>query len=513
MTLWKKRLTGLISFSSIVFIILIVLLFSENDLQSQQKSETEKESASLEAAPTVWDDLTVRQQDNGSWDNDLETTVIASNALTQNIDLMNEGNEKINWQMNQSELEEKIESNTQSVEDAQKWTVSNYEKDVPLTTQNHLSYQIGVAFRQQNIDSESIINLSQDTNDVILSFQSPNGSWYGDVQQTSFSIYVLKRSNLTNFNAITAGESWLISRQENNSWGGILNDTFALLALHNSTYNMEPVAERLITQQWTNGSFGDLETTAWAVIALSLYDVPGSREAATYARQWLSQQENVSDRHLALISLAESEYLTNEATRIEGMRDIHKDKGPPTLLLVFLGIVGGIIVILSIMFVRLSERNVFDGVRKNIYDFVKEHPGVNQNALMRRLDISSSSIRHHLKILKRYDHVLAYNDGRYIRYYANRNGYSIYTNGNNYKEIISVLRKHTAANIVKYIMENPNITQSNLAEALNLHPSTVHWHTKLLLSSKIISVKRAGKSVQYQINGPLDIDRLLSLAS
>ena len=68
-------------------------------------------------------------------------------------------------------------------------------------------------------------------------------------------------------------------------------------------------------------------------------------------------------------------------------------------------------------------------------------------------------------------------------------------------------------NIVKYLMENPNSTQRKLAKALKLHPSTIHWHTNLLIESNIISAERAGKTVQYQINGPIDIDKLLVLAN
>jgi predicted transcriptional regulator len=96
---------------------------------------------------------------------------------------------------------------------------------------------------------------------------------------------------------------------------------------------------------------------------------------------------------------------------------------------------------------------------------------------------------------------------------VNRNGYSLYTNGNGYKEIIAVLRKTTAANIVKHLMTHPDTTQQHIAQALNLHPSTIHWHMKLLQSSNIISATRSGKSVQYRINEPLDMGKLLALAS
>jgi predicted transcriptional regulator len=75
------------------------------------------------------------------------------------------------------------------------------------------------------------------------------------------------------------------------------------------------------------------------------------------------------------------------------------------------------------------------------------------------------------------------------------------------------LRKDNASEIVKFILKNPNTTQQRLADELNLHPSTIHWHTKLLIATRIISAKRSGKSVQYHVNQPKDMDKLLALAS
>ena len=476
-----------------------------------EKFASQKNKLSVDAE--LWDELAARQQNNGSWEGDLETTVIASNALAQSVDLMDENEEEIEWDTDGDSLEDVKEKNSESVEAAQEWTVINYEDDAPISTQVYLSYHIGFINRQNEIDKGNITNLTQQINNVILKGQLEDGSWSNNIQQTSFSLYVLKKDQDVSDNAINAGENWLISQQKNGSWGSVLNDTFALLALHNTSYDMTNVINYVVSNQMSNGSIGDLETTAWAVIALSLYDTPNSREAANSARQWLLEQKNVSDRDLALISLAESEYITREVNRIQSTHGIQHGKSPPLIIVFFTGILGGIIIILSILYIRLGEHDALDGIRKDIYEFVKVHPGVNQNALMRRLNISSSSIRHHLRILEQYDYILPHNDGKYIRYYINKNGYSLYTNGNGYKEIISVLRKSTASNIVKFILENPNTTQSHLAEALNLHPSTIHWHTKLLLSTKIISVKRSGKSVQYEINEPMDINKLLALAN
>ena len=513
MKVGKKQIGCLLGLFIIMIIILTIFLFLKNDYPDDEKIAMSSERVSVDLAP--WDELAIRQQDNGSWDDDLETTMIASNALTQGIELMDSDGDGIDWQTDKASLNQSKNEKSEAVKEAQEWSVNNYGIDAQISTQNNVNYFFGIMLRQDIIDYSNMTSLAAQSNEVVISSQSNNGSWDDNVQQTGFSTYVLKKSQEPNTEAIKAGEDWLISKEKNGNWGSTTNDTFALLGLHNTSYDMSEVIDRLIKSQDSNGSFKDLETTAWAVIALSLYDDLDARKAANNAREWLLEQQGLSDRELALKALAESEFISSEINRIEGVQEykVIQEKGPPAILLIFFGVVCSVIVILCILYLRLGECDALDGARKGIYNFIKEHPGLNQNALMRQMDLSSSSIRHHLKVLERYDYILAHNDGKYVRYYINKNGYSIYTNGNGYKEIISVLRKNTAANIVSHILKNPNSTQKHLAEALNLHPSTVHWHTKLLLSSKIISAKRSGKSVQYQINGPLDIGRLLTLAN
>jgi predicted transcriptional regulator len=492
------------------------------DLAEQRDSSLAAESTTINSDPTLWNDLAARQNTNGSWDDDLETTVIASNALTQSNDIIENSEDYIDWDEENVNISSVQVSNEESIEKATNWTVDNYQKDEPVQTQVLVNLHLNLYRISYDNGTPDTTNITEVTNQIILDSQRPDGSWNFDVQDTGISLYVLKKGKSEETERIKLGEDWLIDQKEDNTWGSVKNDTFALLGLHDTDEDLEPVLEQVLNAQEPDGSFedGDVETTAWAVIALSLYDTPSTREAASQARAWLINNQGDTDRELALISLAEVEYLNSEVTRIASHEDTdhpEKDKGPPQEFYILTSLLGGIIIILIILFLRLSEHDALDGVRKNIYEYIKSHPGVNQNTIKRRLELSSSSTRHHLKILEKYEHILTHNDGRYLRYYTNRNGYSILTNGNgsgsNYKEIISILRKKTAANIVKHLKENPNTDQRQLAEALNVHPSTIHWHMKLLLSSNIISANRAGKSVQYQLIEPMNIEKLLALAS
>lgn len=507
----RKQLSYLIIILITILVMFGIFIIFEFKLFESQDQNIESKSLKLD--PYEYNELATRQQNNGSWDNDIETTVLVTNALTQNADFINRHKDDVEWEEGNVSLDYIRDTNYNSVESAQNWTQDNYGTNLPLNFQIILNYNNVVLSQSDNSEINNVTNIADQTTEIILSTQMQDGSWNNDVKQTSLSIYVLKQNQDPNEDSIIAGENWLISQQDNGDWGNGSNDIFALLALHNSSFDVSQALERVIAYQFNNGSYGDIETTAWALIALSLYDDPNACDAAKAAREWLRQQQNVSDRDFALISLAEMEYISNAVNRMDASDGIWEGKGPPTIMIIILGIIGSSIIILSILCIRLRDHDVLDGVREKIYDYIKAHPGISQNEIMRSLKLSSSSVRHHLRILERFEYILPHSDGKYIRYYVNKNGYSIYANGNGYKEIISVLRNNTAANIVKYIMKNPNINQRNLANALNLHPSTVHWHTKHLLSSEIIFAKRNGKSVQYQINEPLNLNKLLSLAN
>lgn len=511
MRLGQKHLGLILGILIAVLVIIIAYVILNINLDDSKRYEMKDRQLNAESA--LWDELVVQQDINGSWDDDLDTTMIASNALSQSVELMENNEDDIDWDLDGDQLTYSKIENEQAVLEAENWTLDNYEPDAPLVTQTYVNIHFN-AYNRLDADHQLNVTLiTQQSNDIILDQQLSDGSWNGNIKQTAFSLYVIKKNNQSNKNAVITGENWLISQQENGSWGSTSNNIYALIGLYNSSYDLYGLVELLIKEQAENGSFGDLETTAWAVIALSMYDVSGSSKAAELAREWLINQEYSSNHELALVALAESEYLINEINRPTQPILIQKGKGPPGLILILIGAVCITIILLLVLFNRLSEHEAFDGLRSNIYEYIKAHPGVNQNEIKRQLNISSSSIRHHLRILEKFEYIIPYNDGKYLRYYINRNGYSFYTNGNGYKKIISILRKTTAASIVKYIMNNPNTTQRNLAKALKLHPSTIHWHTKSLLSSNIILAKRNGKSIQYQINEPMDIDRLLTLSN
>ena len=96
--------------------------------------------------------------------------------------------------------------------------------------------------------------------------------------------------------------------------------------------------------------------------------------------------------------------------------------------------------IMIVLFARLREEDVLEGVRKDIYEYISENPGEHLAEIQRQFGISSSSARHHLDVLEWSDRIVSHRSGKHKHFYPNRNGYRKYTSGFGYKEIMATLK-------------------------------------------------------------------------
>ncbi len=167
--------------------------------------------------------------------------------------------------------------------------------------------------------------------------------------------------------------------------------------------------------------------------------------------------------------------------------------------------------VMIVLFARIREEDVLEGLRKDIYEYISENPGEHLAEITRHFEISSSSARHHLDVLEWSDRIVSHYSGKQKHFYPNRNGYRKYTSGYGYKEIMATLKNDTSRRMVKYIMNNRNANQKAIAQALRIHPSTVNWHAKRLNEAQIIFKKREGKDIHYSLNPELDLVNVISL--
>ncbi|MCK5024375.1 MAG: hypothetical protein KAR56_02035 [Thermoplasmata archaeon] len=167
--------------------------------------------------------------------------------------------------------------------------------------------------------------------------------------------------------------------------------------------------------------------------------------------------------------------------------------------------------VMLILFARLREEDVLNGVRKEIFEYISENPGEHLAGITRQFGMSSSSARHHLDVLEWSDRIVSHKSGKQKHFYPNRNGYRQYTSGFEYKEIMAILKNDTCRGMVKVIINNEKANQKMIASALHIHPSTVNWHAKRLRGAQIIFKSRDGKDIHYSLNPELDLVNVISL--
>lgn len=128
----------------------------------------------------------------------------------------------------------------------------------------------------------------------------------------------------------------------------------------------------------------------------------------------------------------------------------------------------------------INENILKNDLRKKIYNFILENPGLHFGKISRELNIPKTTLYHHLNILEKQGTIKKYVEGRYHRYYASQEISSID------KKIINIFRQKTSRNIVLYLLINVGATQTELSENLEKHPTTIEFYLKKLLEMDII---------------------------
>lgn len=90
----------------------------------------------------------------------------------------------------------------------------------------------------------------------------------------------------------------------------------------------------------------------------------------------------------------------------------------------------------------IPKENILDlKIRRDLYDFIDKHPGLHLREISRRINIPRTTIRYHLKFLKKQELIKEKFEGRYKRIYITKKM------GTEDKKILSLLRQRTPCRI------------------------------------------------------------------
>jgi DNA-binding MarR family transcriptional regulator len=132
---------------------------------------------------------------------------------------------------------------------------------------------------------------------------------------------------------------------------------------------------------------------------------------------------------------------------------------------------------------------------EQIFAFIKTHPGAHFRQIKRELNLAMGVVQYHLYKLEREKRVASRRRGLYKRFYPNL------TFGDSQLEILDVLSQETERDLLLFLIQNPDATQTELSEYGNISPASINWHMRRLTSSGLIEVRRDGTSVRYLVKG------------
>lgn len=144
-----------------------------------------------------------------------------------------------------------------------------------------------------------------------------------------------------------------------------------------------------------------------------------------------------------------------------------------------------------------GDSHIADDNRSRIYEFIQKNPGAHLRKIVRELGLAMGDTQYHLNILEKSGKIKS------RRSSLRRNYYSVAIVNETYEIILSFLRQETSRDILVYLIEHPNSTQSDIVDFKHFSAPTINWHMSKLIDDGIVRSTREGRAVRYSVKGDL----------
>jgi len=131
--------------------------------------------------------------------------------------------------------------------------------------------------------------------------------------------------------------------------------------------------------------------------------------------------------------------------------------------------------------------------RKEIFEYVRDNPGIHFSQLKRDLDMETGLLQYHLRELERYD-VLESEE-----YQGKRRVFVARELNPEERRILATLRYETTRRILLFLLEAGSARNSDIAEEIGVTPATVSWHLSNLVDNDVVERRKEGRTTRYQV--------------
>jgi len=140
--------------------------------------------------------------------------------------------------------------------------------------------------------------------------------------------------------------------------------------------------------------------------------------------------------------------------------------------------------------------------RKKIYGHVQTHPGSTASDISREEGMNLGTVKYHIGILEAAHKITTKHINKNVRIFQNSSEY-----GEKEKIVTSALAVPARKSIILSLMDNPGMTNRQIATMMGISDSGSYQHMKRLLDEKIVSMECDGGIKKYYVNG--DVKEIL----
>lgn len=141
-----------------------------------------------------------------------------------------------------------------------------------------------------------------------------------------------------------------------------------------------------------------------------------------------------------------------------------------------------------------DSRLLNQSTRIEIYNFVKNNPGIHFRGVCDNLGLPVGVVQYHLGLLTRAGLLLVHRDGQFKRYFE------IMRFGETEMKIISLLRHETVRRILAVLSERDSVFHKDLAFKLDISSQALTWQINRLRKTGLVDAVKEGMKVKYLLN-------------
>jgi len=125
--------------------------------------------------------------------------------------------------------------------------------------------------------------------------------------------------------------------------------------------------------------------------------------------------------------------------------------------------------------------------RHKIYDLILKNPGLHQAKIAQILTMRKSLAEYHLQYLEKSGTIFSVKEEGYKRYYVE----GVDVAGED-KKILALFRQEIPFKIVSLLLRKSILKHKDIADNLNVAPSTLSYHLNKLVNQGVIDVRKYG---------------------